>query len=91
MNSRDKSFVIAGVIVCLVIAVLSPFIASADPDGLEKSAENLQVNEEGSAIPVPFPDYTIGALGDGPLSEIIALALGILIALWIRIHCSFNP
>ncbi len=79
MNQKDKKFIIGGVIVCLIIAVLSPFLASSDPDGLEKSAENLAVEDNGLGYEPPFPDYT--AFGDSPLSEIVALAIGILIAL----------
>jgi len=80
MNNRDKSFVIGGIIICFVIAVLSPFIASSNPDGLEKSAENLAVVDNGLGYTPPFPDYTVTALGDSPLAEIAALAIGILIA-----------
>ena len=81
MNKKDKTFIIGGVIVCLLIAVLSPFLASSNPDGLEKSAENLAVPDNGLGYEPPFPDYTVGALGDSPLAEIAALAIGILIAL----------
>jgi len=81
MNKKDKSFIIGGVIVCLVIAVLSPFLASSNPDGLEKSAENLAVPDNGLGYEPPFPDYTVGVFGDSPLAEIAGLAIGILIAL----------
>ena len=81
MNRRDKSFVIGGIIICLVIAVLSPFIASPDPDGLEKSAENVGVGETEGALTVPFPDYAIEGLDK--IGEIAALAIGILVTLGI--------
>lgn len=79
MNSRDKSFVIGGIIICLVIAIMSPFIASSDPDGLEKSAENVGVGETEGFLSVPFPDYTIEGLDK--IGEIAALALGIIVTL----------
>jgi cobalt/nickel transport protein len=79
MNRRDKSFVIGGIIICLVIAVMSPFLASPDPDGLEKSAENVGVGETEAALSSPFPDYTIEGLDK--IGEIAALALGILVTL----------
>ncbi|MTK13305.1 MAG: cobalt ABC transporter permease [Clostridiaceae bacterium] len=81
MNKKDKTFIIGGVIVCLIIAALSPFLASSNPDGLEKSAENFNVYDEGMGYQAPFQDYYVAALGDGPLAEVVALVIGILIAL----------
>jgi cobalt/nickel transport protein len=81
MNKKDKTFLIGGVLVCLIIAVLSPFLASPIPDGLEKSVENLAVSDDGLGYQAPFQDYYVAALGDGPLAEVVALAIGILIAL----------
>ncbi|WP_321423640.1 PDGLE domain-containing protein [uncultured Methanobacterium sp.] len=79
MSTKDKYFVVGGLIVCLVIAVMSPFIASPDPDGLEKSAENVGVGETEPAIQSPFPDYTINGLDK--VGEIAALAIGIIVTL----------
>lgn len=79
MNTKDKYFVIGGLIICLVIAAMSPFIASSDPDGLEKSAENVNVGETEPALESPFPDYTIEGLDK--IGEIAALAIGIIITL----------
>ncbi len=60
---------------------MAPFIASSNPDGLEKSAEQLSTTEESGAYQAPFADYVIPVLGDGPFSGIVALAIGVLIAL----------
>ena len=79
MNSRDKSLVIGGILICLVIAIMSPFLASPDPDGLEKSAEDVGVGETEAALTAPFPDYTIEGLDK--IGEIAALALGIIVTL----------
>jgi len=79
MSTKDKYFVVGGLIICLVIAVMSPFLASSDPDGLEKSAENLNVGESEPVIQSPFPDYTIEGLDK--VGEIAALAMGIIITL----------
>ena len=46
MDKRDKTLIIVAIIICVVICCLSPFIASGDPDGLEKSAEDAGVPEE---------------------------------------------
>lgn len=80
MSPKDKKLIMISVVVCLVIAILSPFIASSNPDGLEKTSEQVGGSESG-IYEAPFPDYTVTALGDGPFSGIIALALGVFIAL----------
>ena len=81
MNKNDKYLILAGLVVALVIAFMSPFIASSNPDGLEKSAENLAVPDNGLGYTPPFPDYSVTAFGDSPLAGIAALAIGVLIAL----------
>ena len=79
MNTKDKYFIIGGIIICMVIAVMSPFIASPDPDGLEKSAEDVGVPEVVASYTAPFPDYAIEGLGE--IGEIAALAIGIIVTL----------
>jgi len=81
MKPKDRNLIIVGVIICMVIAVLAPFIASSNPDGLEKSAEQISTSEEGGIYTAPFSDYLIPVLGEGPLSGIVALIIGVLIAL----------
>ena len=80
MDKKTKYLLIIGIVVCLIIAVLSPFIASGDPDGLEKSAEDASVPDgvETSLVNAPMPDYTIG---DSSIGEIAALVIGIFITL----------
>jgi len=78
MEKKDKYLIIIGIIICIVIAGLSPFIASGDPDGLEKSAENANVSVAHTFIESPFPDYT---MGDSVAGEMFALVLGIVITL----------
>ena len=79
MNKKDKYLIAGGLIVCFVLACLSPFIASGNPDGLEKSAENAGVGDVGAFLQAPFPDYTFEPLGS--LGEIGVLALGAVITL----------
>jgi cobalt/nickel transport protein len=82
MKPKDRNLIIVGVILCLAIAVISPFIASSDPDGLEKSADQVMPNPETeSVIQSPMPDYTIEPLGK--YGEIVALTIGILLTLGI--------
>ena len=79
MSTRDKYFIIGGVVICLVIAFMSPFLASPAPDGLEKSAEDVGVGEVESSYQAPFTDYAIE--GFDKIGEIGALAIGIIITL----------
>ena len=79
MSTKDKYFVIGGLIICLVIAFMSPFLASPDPDGLEKSAEDVGVPEAEVSYQAPFPDYSIEGLEQ--IGEIAALVIGILVTL----------
>jgi cobalt/nickel transport protein len=79
MSTKDKYFVIGGVIICLVIAFMSPFLASPDPDGLEKSAEDVGIPEAEASYTAPFPDYSIEGLEK--IGEIAALAISISVTL----------
>lgn len=80
MEVKNRNLILVGVIICVVIAALSPFIASGDPDGLEKSAEDSGVPEsiEAPIHEAPFPDYT---WGDSKMGEIAVLVFGIVITL----------
>ncbi|MDI3484203.1 MAG: cobalt/nickel transport protein [Methanobacteriaceae archaeon] len=80
MKSRDKKLLIGGVIIALIIAVLAPFLASSNPDGLESTAEKVMPNPETEpAIESPLPDYTIPGLGKE--GEVLALVVGTIVVL----------
>jgi cobalt/nickel transport protein len=69
-------FVIVSVTVIVIIAVLAPFLASSNPDGLESTAENFETAEESGHYEAPFPDYVVPALGEGGASGIVAMVVG---------------
>ena len=83
MNTTERNLLIGGLIIALIIGVLSPFIASTQPDGLEASANHL--NPSALINPgywhAPFDNYQVHQLGDGYLSGIVALVIGVFIAL----------
>jgi cobalt/nickel transport protein len=82
MSPKDKKLVLAGLAICIIIAVLAPFIASSNPDGLEKTAEDVSTTEESAIYEAPMPDYTIPFLGeDNPYGGVVALIVGVLITL----------
>jgi cobalt/nickel transport system permease protein len=72
----SRGWIVAGVLVSLAVLLLSP-LASADPDGLERVAEDLGFL--GKAVSAPYeilPDYTIPFLGNTPLSTVFAGMIG---------------
>jgi cobalt/nickel transport system permease protein len=80
-SQGGQGWVLGGVFVSLGAVLLSP-LASADPDGLEKVAEDLGFLGAGQSAPYNIlPDYTIPLLGETALSTIAAGAVGALLAL----------
>lgn len=74
-------WVIVGVLLALAAVLLSP-LASGNPDGLERVAEDLGFLESGLNAPYQLlPDYTIPFLGETALSTILAGAVGALMLL----------
>ena len=70
---------IGGLAVSLAVVLLAPF-ASANPDGLERVAEDMGFIGRSMDAPYQiFPDYTIPFLGDTALSTVIAGLIGALI------------
>ena len=85
MKSKDRNLIIGAVVICLIIAVLAPFIASKNPDGLEKSAQQISTTQPSGVYQAPFADYSIPILGNGPYSGILAMIIGIIIILGLGI------
>ncbi|WP_407422762.1 PDGLE domain-containing protein [Methanobrevibacter sp.] len=87
MEQKDKYLIIVAVVICIVICCLSPYIASGDPDGLEKSAEDAGVPEDFSiekinGIPEAiFPDYAFAHDPENQVLQIVALVLGVIATL----------
>ena len=76
-------WVVVGILIALAVVVISP-LASSNPDGLERVAEDLGFLNTGQ--PAPFeliPDYTLPFLGETPLSTIAAGVIGVLVVLGI--------
>ncbi len=78
-RGADRGWIIGGAIAALIVVVLSP-IASADPDGLERVAEDAGFLDLGQSAPYEIiPDYTVPFLGETPLSTIVAGIIGALV------------
>ncbi len=70
---------VAGALISLAVVLLSP-LASADPDGLERVAEDLGFLGKGVSAPYQIlPDYTLPFLGNTPLSTILAGMIGLVV------------
>ena len=87
MDKKDTYLIVVAVVICIIISCLSPYIASGDPDGLEKSAEDSGVPEDFSieeinGIPEAiFPDYAFANDPDNQVLQIVALVIGAIITL----------
>ncbi len=80
-----RGWITAGIIVSLIAVLLSP-LASADPDGLERVAEDFGFLEAGLDAPYQIlPDYTIPFLGETALSTIVAGVVGALVVLGLMV------
>ncbi|MDW8231981.1 MAG: energy-coupling factor ABC transporter permease [Roseiflexaceae bacterium] len=78
-GGADRGWIIGGAIASLIVVVLSP-LASADPDGLERVAEDIGFISLGQSAPYEIiPDYTVPFLGETPLSTIVAGIIGALV------------
>ncbi len=95
MDNKDKTLIAVAAIICIVICVLSPYIASGDPDGLEKSAEDSGLAEdfsieEISGIPEAiFPDYAFANDPENQVLQVVALIAGVFITLAVGLGVAY--
>ena len=87
MDKKDTYLIVVAVVICIIISCLSPYIASGDPDGLEKSAEDSGLAEdfaieEINGIPdAIFPDYAFANDPENQALQIVALVIGAIVTL----------
>lgn len=85
-----RGWVVGGVLLTLAAVLISP-LASGNPDGLERVAENLGFLGIGRDAPYQIlPDYTIPFLGETALSTILAGVVGAAILLGLLILLGRN-
>ena len=75
-----KGYVKALILILVCLAVLIPFVSS-DPDGLEKVAETLGIEETESISAGLMPDYTVPTIENSYLSTLVAGILGVFLVL----------
>ena len=95
MEKKDTYLIVVAVVICIIISCLSPYIASGDPDGLEKSAEDSGLAEdfaveEINGIPdAVFPDYAFADDPDNQVLQIVALVIGAIITLGLGLGVAY--
>ncbi|WP_303738316.1 PDGLE domain-containing protein [Methanobrevibacter thaueri] len=95
MEKKDMALIGVAIVICVIICVLSPYIASGDPDGLEKSAEDSGLAEDFSVeeikgIPdAPFPDYAFASSPDNQVLQIVALVIGVVVTLLLGLGVAY--
>lgn len=85
-GKANKKFLYIGIGLALLVAVLAPFLASPDPDGLESAASKVideskltNIENQEPAVNSPMADYSIK--GMGKTGEVLAIVLGTLAVL----------
>lgn len=95
IDKKDTYLIVVAVVICIIISCLSPYIASGDPDGLEKSAEDAGLAEdfaieEINGIPdAIFPDYAFADDPDNQVLQIVALVLGAIVTLAVALGVAY--
>jgi cobalt/nickel transport protein len=86
MKKESKQILLIGAAIAITLSALAPFLASSNPDGLDKNVINLVGggDEEkaaeiiGSSDPVNYnalmPDYSLD--GFGKMGEVFAILIG---------------
>ena len=68
---------VAGLAIAVIVVIVFAPLASSDPDGLERVAEDLDfIGEARAAVFSIIPDYTVPGV-DGNLSTILAGLIGV--------------
>jgi cobalt/nickel transport protein len=81
LSGKNMKFLYAGIVIALLIALLAPFLASQNPDGLESAASGVvaesklsELKEQEPAVNSPMPDYSIQGMGKS--GEVMAIVIG---------------
>ncbi|MBN2044286.1 MAG: PDGLE domain-containing protein [Anaerolineales bacterium] len=89
-SGGGRGWVVAGLVVTILAVLISP-LASANPDGLERVAEDIGFLDTGQDAPFQIlPDYTIPVLGETGLSTIVAGVVGALVVFGLLILVGRN-
>lgn len=75
---EKKNIYIGIFAIAIIVCILSPFLASGDPDGLEASAEHINASalDAKQVVSPVMPDYTLEGMEDNPLVGVVCLIIG---------------
>ncbi len=74
-----RSFVVAGMLIAAIVVVAASYLASGDPDGLERVAGQKGFDDAAESAPFDLiADYVFPGL-DGPIATIVAGLVGIMV------------
>ena len=75
---ENKTIYIGIFAITILVCILSPFLASGDPDGLEATAEHINASalDAKQVISPVMPDYTLEGMEDNPLVGVLCLIVG---------------
>ncbi|MEZ4503695.1 MAG: PDGLE domain-containing protein [Dehalococcoidia bacterium] len=78
--SGTKRWIVVGVVIALVIAGSSAWLASGSPDGLERVAEDKEFlhRAEDSGYEI-LPGYTVPGIDDERASTVLAGVIGVIV------------
>lgn len=77
---RQRTLLLLGLLVCLLLAAGGSYYASSDPDGLERVAERtgfIDSADDSAASDSPLADYRVEGVADDRLSGGLAGLLGV--------------
>ena len=72
-----RSWILGGLVIAAMVVIVAAFLASGDPDGLERVAEETGFLDAGQDSPFTvIADYAFPGL-DGPVATIVAGLIGV--------------
>lgn len=77
---RQRTFLLLGLLVCLLLAGVGSYYASGSPDGLQRVAESAGFSdsaEDSAASDSPVADYQVTGVEDSRLSGGLAGVIGV--------------
>jgi cobalt/nickel transport protein len=98
MKPENTKFIIAGAAIAILISILAPFLASPNPDGLDKNlitlvgggseekAEEIIGEQDEVGYEAPFPDYSIEGMDKA--GEVLAILIGTVLMLMLALGVS---
>jgi cobalt/nickel transport protein len=98
MTQENTKIIIAGAAIAILISILAPFLASPNPDGLDKNlitlvgggseehAEKIIEEKNQVGYEPPFPDYSIEGMDKA--GEVLSIVIGTVIMLLLSLGMS---